>query len=294
MQIYTEINKNENLSLALGFFDGVHKGHQKVIKSAVEFAQNNNLKSAVITFKEHPCCYLWGVSPKYILTKDIRRQKISELGIDYLYELDFEQISKYSAEEYLKNFIVAYFNPSAISTGWNHSFGHNKSGNSKVLRDSEKIFGYKYFEISPQKCGNEIISSTTIRKYLSKGDIKNANKMLGYNFSVSGEVIQGNQIGRTIGFKTANINYPLELIEIPYGVYSVSTNIGKGIANYGIRPTVNGEKPVLEVHIIDFDKDIYGKYINVEFVNMIRNEKKFDTLEDLKKQIAIDICKINK
>ncbi len=289
MQIFYELNKNDNLSLALGFFDGVHLGHKKVIKSAVDYAKKHSKKSAVITFKDHPCCYFWGVSPKYILTQKMREEKIKELGVDFLYELNFEEVSNLTAEEYLKNILVKHFSPVSISTGWNHNFGRNKTGNSEFLKENSLEFGYEYSEISPQKLDDVVISSSEIRNLLSNGYIEKANKMLGYRFSVSGKVVEGNQIGRTIGFRTANIKYPKELIDLPYGVFSVLTNYGKGIANFGMRPTVNGKEPILEVHILDFDKDIYGKDINVEFEYMIREEKKFPSLEALKKQIELDI-----
>lgn len=292
MQILNQIDKNPDLSLALGFFDGVHLGHKAVIKSAVDFAKQNGNKSAVITFTDHPCCYFWGVCPKYILTRKERERKLAELGIDYLYELDFESISGLTANDYLKDVLINNFMPVSISTGWNHNFGCQKSGDVKFLHENSKKFGYEYFELSPQKLNNEIISSTTIRKLLAEGKIEKANKMLGYKFSISGIVVRGNQIGRTIGFKTANIVYPPELIELPYGAYSVETNFGKGIANFGIRPTINGSHAVLEVHILNFDRDIYGEEINISFNKMIRAEKKFASLANLKNQIQLDISKI--
>lgn len=292
MQIFSELNKNPNLSLALGYFDGVHLGHQAVIKNAVDFAHQNGNKSAVITFSDHPCCYFWGVCPKYILTRKEREEKIAELGVDYLYEIDFESISGLTAEDYLKNILVKHFTPSSISTGWNHNFGYKKSGNVKFLAQHAKKFDYKYFELPPQKKDNEIISSTSIRKLLSTGKIEKANSMLGYNFLISGEVITGNRIGRTIGFKTANLLYPPELIDLPFGVYSVDTQFGKGIANFGTRPTVDGKGTLLEVHILDFDKDIYGQNLTVKFNKMIRTEKKFPSLDALKTQIKLDINSI--
>lgn len=289
MQIFSELNKNPGLSIALGFFDGVHSGHRAVIQNAVNYAKKNDCKSAVITFKEHPCCFFYGKSPKYILSGKERENKIQALGVDYMYELDFESISGLTADEYLKDVLVKYFSPCAISTGWNHNFGYKKSGNAKFLHDSSKKFGYEYFELAPQKINNEIISSTTIRKYLSRGEIEKANSMLGYRFYTSGTVIKGQQIGRTIGFRTANLIYPEALVELPHGVYSVETNFGKGIANFGTRPTVNGEGTLLEIHILDFDKDIYGQTLSVQFNKMIRAEKKYPSLDALKKQIENDI-----
>lgn len=294
MQIIKDLKKITDLSLALGFFDGVHKGHQAVIKNAVNFAKDNGLMSAVVTFSNHPHCYFYDVAPKYILTSDERAKHIAELGVDYLIELDFESISGLTAEDYLKDVLVKYFMPRAITTGWNHYFGYKKSGNVKFLADNSKKFNYEYFEISPQKEASVNISSTAIRNYLAKGEIAKANSMLGYKFSISGEVVKGKQLGRTIGFPTANIIYPSELIELPFGAYAVnvkfSDRLFKGVTNFGIRPTVSDTKlTTLETFIIDFDQDIYEKTIEVEFIKMIRPEKKFPSLDALKTQISLDI-----
>lgn len=292
MQKFSELNQKQNLAIALGYFDGVHIGHRAVIKSAVDFAKKNNTKSAVITFSDHPYCYFKGVCPKYILTREEREKRIASLGIDYLYELNFEDFALLTAKEYLNNILINYFHPISISTGWNHNFGKNKSGNVNFLEEQAKNYNYKYFKIPPQKINNEIISSTKIRKLLSEGNIEKANHMLGQNFSIEGEIVKGNQIGRTIGFRTANLVYPPELIELPYGVYAVDTTYGKGIANFGIRPTLNGSHTSLEAHILNFEKDIYGEIINVNFNKMIRTEKKFPSLDALKKQINLDIKSI--
>lgn len=292
MQKFSELNQKQNLAIALGYFDGVHIGHRAVIKSAVDFAKKNNTKSAVITFSDHPYCYFKGVCPKYILTREEREKRIASLGIDYLYELNFEDFAHLTAKEYLNNILINHFHPISISTGWNHNFGKNKSGNVNFLEEQAKNYNYKYFKIPPQKINNEIISSTEIRKLLSKGNIEKANLMLGQNFSIEGEIVKGNQIGRTIGFRTANLVYPPELIELPYGVYAVDTTYGKGIANFGIRPTINGSHTSLEAHILNFEKDIYGEIINVNFNKMIRTEKKFPSLDALKKQINLDIKSI--
>lgn len=298
MQIFTELNKNLNLSLALGFFDGVHLGHKKVIKSAVDFAKRNGIKSAVVTFKEHPCCFFRGIRPKYILTREERLKHIEALGVDYVYLLDFNsKLCMLSAEDYLREVLVGNFSPKSISTGFNHYFGAKKSGNVTLLAEKQLEYGYKYFEIPPQKVFGKTISSTAIRELLSKGQIKNANEMLGYNFSITGEVVKGQQLGRTIGFRTANLIYPNELIDLPFGVYSTFVTIdGKkyqGVTNFGIRPTVSdSHKCTLETHILDFEKDIYGKYITVEFIKMIRAEKKFKSLDELKNQIIADVLSV--
>ena len=294
MQILKELTYIPDLSLALGFFDGVHKGHQAVINNAVNYAHENNLKSAVVTFLDHPHCYFYGSAPKYILTRDDRAKHLANLGVDYLIELDFGSISGLTAEDYLRGVLVKHFKPRAITTGWNHNFGYKKSGNVKFLEKYSKKFDYEYFEIPPQKENSLIISSTAIREFLSSGNIEEANTMLGYSFTISGKVAKGQQIGRTIGFPTANLIYPQELIELPFGVYSVLVKIQdkifKGITNFGVRPTVsNSNRTTLETHILDFAGDIYGHNIEVKFLKMIRPEKKFDSLDELKNQITLDI-----
>ena len=298
MQIFTELNKKPNLSLALGFFDGVHLGHKKVIKSAVDFAKRNGIKSAVVTFKEHPCCFFRGIGPKYILTREERLKHIEALGVDYVYLLDFNsKLCMLSAEDYLREVLVGNFSPKSISTGFNHYFGAKKSGNVTLLAEKQVEYGYKYFEIPQQKVFGKTISSTVIRELLSKGQIKNANEMLGYNFSITGEVVKGQQLGRTIGFRTANLIYPNELIDLPFGVYLTVVTLGgkkyQGVTNFGIRPTVSdSHKCTLETHILDFEKDIYGKYITFEFIKMIRAEKKFKSLDELKNQIMADVLSV--
>ncbi len=299
MEILRELKKIPNLSLALGFFDGVHKGHRAVIEKAVQYAKENCTKSAVVTFSEHPSCYFYKICPKYILTKNAREKEIEKLGVDYMFELNFGELSGLTAEDYLKDVLINHFTPSAISTGWNHTFGYNQSGTPKFLDQNSKKFGYEYFEIPAQKEGYHIISSTAIRDFLFEGDIERANAMLGYNFTAGGEVIEGQKLGREIGFRTANILYPEELVELPFGVYSVNVkienddNFYRGIANFGTRPTVSDSTDkTLETHILDFDKDIYNKNIEIEFLKLIRQEKKFSSLDALKNQIIHDIKSI--
>ncbi len=295
MKILSDLNENKNLSLALGYFDGVHPGHKAVIQQAVDYAKSNNSKSAVITFKDHPCCFFWDVRPKYILSREERRKRIEELGVDYLYELDFEQISNLTAKEYVEQILVKYFSPIAISTGFNHYFGHNKSGGTQLLETLSEQYNYKYFMTEACLYENEIISSTLICKLLSEGDIIKANSILEYKFPVEGIVVEGQKLGRLIGFRTANLIYPSEIIEIPFGVYSVNVFVEgqkyNGITNFGIRPTVSDTHiPTLETHILNFDEDIYGETIRVEFISKIRNEQKFNSLDDLKTQIQKDLA----
>lgn len=292
MKVFTELNnQNRNLALALGFFDGVHLGHQAVIKSAVDFARKNGVKSAVITFKEHPQVLLRGCAPEYISNEAERRKNLAALGVDFCYELDFSEISGMGGEEYLSEILVKNFAPLSISTGFNHNFGAKKSGTPELLSTLGEKYGYEYFKIQPVEIEGEVVSSSLIRKKLSAGKVSAAGKLLGRPFSVSGVVQKGAGLASKIGFKTANIAYPEGICKLPYGVYAVRANGMSAIANFGIKPTFENltAMPVLEVHILNFDRDIYGETLQVEFLEFIRAEKKFASVDELVAQINRDI-----
>ncbi len=297
MEIVRELREIPNLSLALGFFDGVHLGHQAVISSAVDFARENGLESAIITFTEPPECYLKNESPTYILTHDEKYKFLESLGLDYIIELDFAPISSLSPSEYL-DLICKYFKPKAISTGFNHKFGANRAGDVKFLSDYQDKYNYVYFATPPLSIFGDMISSTNIKQFIRTGVEDMAASMLGRKFSVSGTVVKGRELGRTIGYPTANIIYPLNIVEPPYGVYDVDVElpdgtVKRGLANYGVSPTVSNDNiAVLEVYILDFSGDLYDKNIKVSFSNMIRPEMKFDSLDDLKLQISFDLQNI--
>lgn len=296
MKIFTELNnENKNLALALGYFDGVHLGHQKVIKSAVDFARENGKQSAVITFREHPQVFLRGCVPEYISTAEERRCRIEALGVDLCYELDFSCVLQLSGEDYIKEILVKHFAPISVSTGFNHYFGAKKSGSPELLEACAGGYGFKYFKTPPVLIDGQVVSSSLIRQNLAEGKIRFANSLLGYSFSISGVVEKGANLAGKIGFKTANITYPKELLKLPFGVYSVNVQVCgeslKGIANFGIKPTFVSmvSAPVLEVHILNFEREIYGEKIRVDFLDFIRPEKKFDSVENLIEQIKNDI-----
>lgn len=296
MKIFHDLNqKHENLALALGFFDGVHLGHKEVIKSAVNYAKKMQQKSAVITFKEHPQIILQNIEPAYITTKEEKYQKFKDLGVDYCFELDFAELCKLSANDYIEQFLIKNFAPISISTGFNHYFGFNKSGSAQLLKEKSKQYGYKYFMIQPVKINEETVSSSIIRKKILSAKLEAANKMLGQNFTISGTVQKGANIARKIGFKTANILYPENKIHLPLGVYATETIINQkkytGIANFGIKPTFENlvDKPLLEIHLLNFDDEIYNETLNIEFTKFIREEKKFPNTQELINQIKSDI-----
>lgn len=295
MEVFYELNKQTDLSLCLGFFDGVHQGHQVVIKNAVNFARQNGTKSALITFVEHPLCLLHGFDVKYISTIEEKLNLIKNLGIDYVYILNFDrELAQKSAYDYLKDVLIDNFHPQAITTGFNHYFGLKRQGNTEFLYNHQKEFGYKYFEIPPITYNNIVISSSVIKEYLSNGDIHTANALLGHDFVFKSVVQEGKQIGRTIDFPTINLEYPLNMTKIPYGVYACGVEVEgkkyKAVANWGLKPTVNDTlNPTFEAHLLDFSRDIYAQPVRVEIDEFIRNEIKFLSVKELKKQIARDI-----
>lgn len=298
MEIIRELTEIPNLSLALGFFDGIHLGHQSVINCAVEFAKDNDCASAVVSFQEHPYCYFKKESPKYILTLDDKHKIMEDIGLDYLIELDFGSVCHMTPTEYLEDVLVKYFSPKAISTGFNHKFGVDKSGNVIFLSDCQEKYDYIYFATPPQSIYGDVISSTLIRQHIKSGSVFMANSMLGRKFSVEGTVVKGKELGATLGYPTANIIYPSDIIEPPFGVYEVEVLLDdgktyKGLANFGTAPTVSdGNTCSLETYILNFKGNLYDKNIKVSFVKMIRPEIKFGNTDELKTQISIDLQSI--
>lgn len=297
MEIFRELSTIKNTCVGLGFFDGVHSGHQALIKKLVDISKENNKKSVVITFKENPAEKFSKEKITYLTTTDEKEKLMSAFNTDYLFELDFtDEIMKMSAEEYIEKILYKHFSPDYLISGFNHTFGKDRSGTPEVLRKHQDKYNYKYIEMPEITKDGKTVSSTLIKKELSLGNIKEANELLGYNYTIFGTVIKGNQIGKTIGFPTANIEYPKNKAQIPFGVYSAKVKLKNktynGMLNYGIKPTINKDcKPVAEVHIIGFNRDIYGEKTEIEILDKIRDEKKFNSLDELKQQITKDIEK---
>ena len=273
-------------SLVLGFFDGVHKAHRTVIESALGCSDDITL----ISFKESPAVY-FGKEPEYILSRKNSVNKIKSLGVKEVVELDFSIIASLTAEKYLENLVNSY-RPVSISTGFNHTFGFNKTGNTDFLKNNQNKYNYKYICVPQVEENGEVISSTLIKNYLKQGNVEYANNLLESNFILEGTVIHGAKLGRTIGFPTANIKYPKDIVKLPYGVYKAIIDGKKTVMNWGMKPTVNNtSEPVIEAHILDFNGDLYGKEIRIEVLKQIRCEKKFSDLDELKTQICEDIKK---
>lgn len=293
MQIFDGLTYINNSSLALGFFDGLHLGHNVVLKNAMKIAKINNTKSAVVIFKEHPLNILTNQKVPLLLTLNEKLSMLEKIGIDNVILLDFKPYSSLRAKDYLENILIKYFSPIAITTGFNHSFGFNKEGSSEFLRLNADKYNYKYFEVPPFVIKDNVVSCSVIRNRIFLGDFVYANELLGYNFFISGKVIHGEHIARSLGFPSANIEYDSEKIKVPFGVYFVKVNLNSkeynGILNYGFAPTNNNENEIkTEVHILDFNNDIYGQEIKISFISKIREQIKFENTEKLIMQLNRD------
>ena len=274
----------KDVSLILGFFDGLHLGHRELILQAP-----NNTEKVLVTFSKSPAEYF---TPKfsYIYSREVSYSIAEKLGIDYILEYDFSEILNISAEDYL-NSLIEKFEPKYILSGFNHTFGKNKLGNAEFLEEKQQKYNYKYICVPEFKKERKTVSSTYIKELLADGQISKANSFLGENFKIKSKVIKGAQIGRAIGFPTANMKYPKDIIRIPYGVYCVKAFNMPAILNWGVKPTVDGKEEVLEIHIPNWEKDLYEKELEIEIIDKIRDEQKFKSLEELKTQIKKDVQK---
>ena len=295
MKVISGLTHLHGLSLALGFFDGVHLGHAVVIKNAVKFAKENNTQSGVILFRSHPREFFSSKSFEHIIKFNDKITMLNRLGVDYVFVLDFDaDIAKMSANDYLEKILLPYFQPTAITTGFNHTFGAGAEGTPTKLAQYAKDFNFKYFQIPPITTHDSMISSSVIRNAIKGSDFEVAKSLLGYSFYIKSPVIHGRKIGRTINFPTANLIYPEEIVKIENGVYYVIVNTNsnsyKGVMNYGLRPTIDKKEliPVPEVHLLDFSGNLYGHIIKVSLIAKIRDEKPFNSLEELKTQIEKD------
>jgi riboflavin kinase/FMN adenylyltransferase len=286
-------------SCALGMFDGVHLGHQEVINSAINNAQKFNIPSVVLSFSTHPQVTTSNTpTPQLTLLED-RLARFEELGVDIALILEFDKsFSMMSAEDYVEKLLCKGLHVQSISIGFDHRFGRGKRGNHFLLQEMGTRYRFTVCVIPPVSIDGQIISSSVIRKLLKYGDIKTANNLLGREFVIKGCVVEGAKRGRTLGFPTANIK-PYGNILIPAcGVYAVDVQIEnssfatkyKAVLNVGYRPTFSDrEIPTLETYIINFNQNVYQQEISITFKDKIRDEKKFNTTEDLICQIKQDI-----
>ena len=302
MIIYKNLNikkKHKTSVLAIGNFDGLHVGHQKVLKEARQKARKGKLKLGMITFEPVPTMFF---------NNNIKNHRINSLNqkifflkkikLDFLIIINFNKIfSDLSSENFIKKILYKKLKSKYIFVSQNFKFGKKRYGNVKTLQNFEKKYFYKTIITRPLKKNNITVSSSLIRKIISKGRVEEAEKLLGRPWCVEGEVIKGAQRGKKIGFPTCNIK--LNSYTMPkLGVYSVWVQIGelkkRGIANVGYRPTFNGKNLLLEVNIFGIKKNLYNKILRISFIKFIRAEKKFNNIKQLKNQIKKDISSTKK
>lgn len=279
----------------IGTFDGIHIGHQKILKQVVQLAEDKGYVPVVLTLFPHPRMVLQkDDSIKLLNTIEERVELLKKLGIKEVIVKKFTQeFANLSAKDYVKQILVDELNTKQIVIGYDHHFGKNRSANIKDLKTFAKLYGFKVEEISAQDIEDVTVSSTKIRHALNQGEVDLANSYLGYNFFITGTVIKGKGLGRTIDFPTANINITASYKLIPGdGVYVVKSEIENetifGMMNIGTNPTVKGKTRSIEVHFFNFKKDIYNSELKIEFLKRLRSEQKFENLEALKIQLKKD------
>jgi riboflavin kinase/FMN adenylyltransferase len=281
--------------LTLGTFDGVHIGHQKILERIIDNTANNKYESLVLTFFPHPRMVLQENSEiKLLNTMEEKIHLMENMGIQNLVIHPFDTVfSQLTAEEFVRTVLVNQFDIHKIIIGHDHRFGRDRTANIDDLISFGKRYGFEVEQISVQEINDLSISSTKIRKAISQGNMPLANEYLGYDYFLSGTVFKGKQLGRTIGFPTANIKIEEDYKLIPHnGVYVVKSIINQktifGMMNIGFNPTVSGEKLSIEVHFFDFDTDLYDQKIKVSILKYIRTEQKFDSVDLLTKQLEKD------
>ncbi|HCW54547.1 MAG TPA: bifunctional riboflavin kinase/FAD synthetase [Clostridium sp.] len=279
--------------IALGSFDGLHLGHLSLIYKTKDEADKSNGKSMIYTFKNHPRFLInKDSSPKLLMDNEEKVQILNACGVDIVYFQEFnDMFMKITPEEFIK-MLVEKFNVKGIIVGFNYKFGYKNSGDIELLRRLQKKYNYELYVMEPCTYKNEVISSTRIRKAIEEGKVEDAYKMLNRPYSLKGTVTHGKQIGRTIGFPTANLSYDKKFILPADGVYytnvKVNNKLYKGITSIGYNPTVGGKGLTIETYILNFSEDIYEKYIEVNFIKKIRENVKFNGIDELKDQLEKD------
>lgn len=280
--------------VALGSFDGIHMGHINLINKSIQLSKQYNAKSMIFTFKNHPLTTInKELAPKLIMDNETKLSIFENMGIDIVnMPLFDEDLMKISPDDFILN-LVKHYNIMGIIVGFNYRFGYKNLGDTELLKNLSSKYGFLFICIPPVKYKGEVVSSSRIRNTISdEGDIKKANIMLTRPFMLKGSIIKGNRIGRTINFPTINLDYDKNYLLPKGGVYYSNVRydgkLYKGITNIGFNPTVHNNKLSIETHILNFSKDIYGKDVSIYFIKKIRDEKKFNSLEDLKYQLTAD------
>ncbi|MCT4595632.1 MAG: bifunctional riboflavin kinase/FAD synthetase [Anaeromicrobium sp.] len=291
----SDVNISEDTGVALGNFDGVHIGHQTLLVNLVETCRLRNLKSVVYTFSNHPRAFTSeDGAPKRIMNLNKKLSTLSELGIDYVVLVPFDEFQmKLKAESFIRDILKNTLKMKSCIVGFNYKFGYKAQGDTHLLRELSKEYDYELNEIDSIEIQRQIVSSTNIRNLISDGNIQRANLFLGKKYSINGQVVEGKKVGRKIGVPTANIKLEKNMLTPSSGVYLTKVSIdGKlydSITNVGYNPTFSQGEINIETHVMNFRENIYGKNIEVHFIDKIREEKKFPSVEDLTIQLKKDI-----
>lgn len=299
MKVYHHIDEftgKGNAIVTTGTFDGVHTGHQAIIKRLNEIAAKENGESVLLTFFPHPRMVLFpdDIDLKLLTTQDEKIFLLEKYGIQHLIIHPFtKDFSRLTSLQFIREILVNKIKTKKLVIGYDHHFGRNREGSFEHLKESGPVYGFSVEEIPAQDVANIAVSSTKIRQALLEGDVKTAREFLGHNYTLTGKVIHGEKKGRELGFPTANISVESRYKLIPaVGIYAVRAtveyNIFDGMLYIGYRPTLNGRYLSIEVNLFNFSQEIYGKQITVNFIHRIRDDRKFTNIDDLKQQLVED------
>ncbi|MEZ4884449.1 MAG: bifunctional riboflavin kinase/FAD synthetase [Chitinophagales bacterium] len=297
MRVFRNLNNLptfKNAVITIGTYDGVHIGHQSILKRINDLAKDIGGESILVTFHPHPRMIVNDKKVELLSTLEEKCDLLANYEVDNVVVVPFTRnFSQQSPQEYIEDFLVKNFQPKKIVIGYNHRFGKNRAGDLQLLRQMGEVLHFEVEEISKQLVEDNSVSSTKIRDALEKGDVETAVYLLGHPYLLEGIVVKGNQLGRKIGFPTANLSVDSEYKLIPEnGVYAVKVKVRdtwhKGMLNIGLRPTVAGDSKTIEVNIFDFNEDIYGEMIVLDFQHRIRAEQKFVNLDALIRQLKKD------
>jgi riboflavin kinase/FMN adenylyltransferase len=298
MQVHRSIDNLpafSNAVITIGTFDGVHEGHKKIIDALIREARSVQGEAVIVTFHPHPRKI---VNPnehlQLINILDEKIELLNKTGIDHLVIVPFnDQFASQTADEYIENFLIQKFHPHTIIIGYDHHFGKSRQGNFMLLAQKADMYNYRLLEIPKYILEEVAVSSTQIRTALLKSDVATANKLLGYDFFFEGVVVEGDKLGRKLGYPTANLEYTdSDKIHLGHGVYAAYAETGgikySGMLSIGNRPTLENSNERIEINIFDFDKDIYGETVRVIAKKYLRGQEKYSSLDELKKQLSID------
>lgn len=288
-----EVKSFDKSVVTIGKFDGIHKGHEVLIEKTVNYSKQEQLTSVVFTFKNSPISYFSNIITREIITEVEKMNKLKLLGVDVVIDIPFNKdMAEISAEDFVKQILVDKLGAKKLIIGHDFAFARKREGTPPILKILGKKYGFDVEVIEPVVINNIRVSSTHVKDLIYAGRVDEIKNYLGRNYAIEGTVIHAKQLGRTLGFPTANLRLQENLIIPKRGIYATKVYIGNevyvGATNIGYNPTVNGEKMSVETNILQFDKDIYGKTIKLEFLERIRDEKKFKDLNELKLQLKMD------